>query len=255
MARRPELLVREGPDGRLRVLDPLTDRVHDVLAEDLDAGRHPVLLEGTLAEILREQAWANRTRPPPPSFDTTDFDWGRASELPGEVLFRDPEAWRRLAEQRLSGSWLLRLPGFTEWIPPIGAEERMDTDLVHAFRVRSAAPLFEHPAVRALCGAVLGMELSGPVEANRWHMEPRDGIYAHRVGRRYAATFTLGLNEGWSASDGGAIAFGDPATGDVTERWLPHAGDALIFAGGEHSWHWVEAPRRPRHTLTGWWTF
>lgn len=255
MPLRRELLLRE-VDGGVEILDPLTDRVHRHSAEEVAEERvDPSLLEGVLADLLRGQAWANRTRPPPRSFSAEGFDWGVVAELPEEVRARDPETWRRLAQQRLAGEWLLRVPGFTDWVPPAGGEERMDTELVHAWRVRSSAPLFADPVVRAVCSAVLGIELGEQVESNRWRMAPGDGIYAHRVGRRYAATFTLGLNEGWTAADGGAIAFGDPATGEVTDRWLPHAGDLMLFAGGEHSWHWVEEPRRERHTFTGWWVF
>jgi len=255
VALRRELLIREDGQG-VSILDPLTDRTWVYSVEELASERvDPVLLEGPVSEVLRAQVWARNSRPSAPVFEVEDFDWGVVSELPSEVSVRDPEVWRRLAEQRLAGDWILRVPGFTEWTPDQGDEERLDTELVHAWRVRAEAPLFSDPVVRQVCGAVLGIRLEGPVECNRWRMQAGDGILSHRVGRRYAATFTLGLNRGWTAADGGAIAFGDPSTGVVTDRWLPHAGDLCLFAGGEHSWHWVEAPRRERHTLTGWWTY
>jgi hypothetical protein len=243
------------PDGRVQVLDLLTDRTRTLTQAEFDAD--PTLQEGVIAEHLRAQAWASRTRPELPVFPTHSADLSLAAQLPAEVCerWREAEPWRRLMEARLAGERLLRLPGFTTWRPGPEDEERLDTDLVHAHRTRTRAPLFEHPAVRHLMGAVLGLRLEGAVECNRWRMQPGDGILAHRVGRRYAATFTLGLNQGWTAADAGAIAFGDPATGEVQTRWLPHAGDVLVFAGGEWSWHWVEAPGRERHTLTGWWTF
>lgn len=257
MPLRPELLLRETDEG-VEVLDPLTDQRVSVSASDLGAERVPAwLLEGVLAEHLRAQAWAGRTQPPGERLVDRAGPWEQARDLPVEVeaRWREPEVWRRLAQSCAAGAWRLELAGFTRWQPEVSAFQRLETDLVDADRARGGAELFEHPVVRRLFGAVLGLDLSGPVESNRWRMKPGDSIRAHRVGRRYAATFSLGLSRDWCASDGGAIAFGDPVDGRVEHRWLPHAGDLLVFAGGPHTWHWVEPPFRTRDTFTGWWTF
>ncbi|MCP4810243.1 MAG: 2OG-Fe(II) oxygenase [Proteobacteria bacterium] len=257
MPLRPELLLRDVPEG-VEVLDPLTDQRIVVSASDLEADRlPPTFLEGVLAEHLRAQAWAWRTQPPGRSLDAVEGPWSRAIELPTAIApaWREPERWRRLAESVAGGAWKLELAGFTDWTPSPSVFERLDTDLVSAWRARGGATLFEEPVVRELFGAVLGLDLTGAVEANRWRMDPGDSIRSHRVGRRYAATFSLGLCVAWRAADGGAIAFGDPVDGRVDSRWLPHAGDLLVFAGGPHTWHWVEPPIRVRDTFTGWWTF
>ncbi len=256
MALRRELLIRRLDGGLVEVLDPLSER-RQVLSEEALAA-DPTLAEGPLAERLRAIAWATRSRPPEPVFPLAEADWSLARELPEGVrpAWREAETWRRLAEERIAdGRPLLVLRDFTTWRPPTGPEERVESDLVRAWRTRLEAPLMDHPALRHLAGAALGTPLLGDIDALRWRMEPGDGLSAHRVGTCYAATFTLGLNPRWRAADGGAIAFGDPATGEVRTRWLPQAGDLLIFAGGAWCWHWVEAPRRERHTFTGWWRF
>ena len=79
----------------------------------------------------------------------------------------------------------------------------------------------------------------------------------HPDGRFYAATISLGLCEGWSAADGGAIAFGMPRHDglEVRQRWIPHLGDACLFAPDGATWHAVEpvTTDRIRRSLTGWW--
>jgi hypothetical protein len=81
---------------------------------------------------------------------------------------------------------------------------------------------------------------------------------AHPDGRLYCGTLSLGLCSGWTAADGGAIAFGDPTPQGfhVRERWLPHLGDALLFAPAADTWHAVEpvTSDKTRHSLTGWWS-
>jgi hypothetical protein len=88
-------------------------------------------------------------------------------------------------------------------------------------------------------------------------MRPGDRIDPHPVGPVYAATFSIGLNRGWRATDRGGITFADAPPGadrfTVTERWLPHLGDAMLLAHAPDSWHWVEPPSRERRTITGWW--
>ena len=79
----------------------------------------------------------------------------------------------------------------------------------------------------------------------------------HADGRRYHGTVSLGLSEGWTAAHGGAIAFGAPTVGrfEVRQRWLPHAGDLLLFAPNRTSWHAVEpVVKGPRLSVTAWWT-
>jgi hypothetical protein len=258
MALRREILVRAHPEGGLELMDPLLERRARVQSVDeLDATWH----EGPVAEALRERLWSARTRPEPRGLEPVEVQacWQQVDALPPEVApaWRQIEPWRRLAEDRAAGRRRLVLRGFVEpgfaW--EIGAASRLETELVQAWREQVEAPLFQHPALRALCGAVLGIELGPEVTANRWRLEPGDRMGPHPDGPRYAATWSLGLCQGWRAVDGGAIAFGTPSPEGfrVLERYLPHHGDLLLFRPGAETWHCVEAPRRTRDTLTGWW--
>ena len=78
----------------------------------------------------------------------------------------------------------------------------------------------------------------------------------HPDGRRYQGTASLGLSEGWRASQGGAIAMGTPE-GErfmVNARWLPQLGDLLLFAPSHDTWHAVEPVLNgERLSLTAWW--
>ncbi len=250
--------MREHPEGGLELLDPLLERrVHVLDIGELDA----TWLEGPVAEALRERLWSARTRPEPRGLEAVEVQaaWEHVAGLPPEIApaWRQVEAWRRLAEDRAAGRRRLLLRGFVEpgfsWAIP--APSRLETELVQAWRERVEAPLFAHPAVRALCGAVLGIELGLEVVANRWRLDPGDHMGPHPDGLRYAGTWSLGLARDWRAVDGGAIAFGVPTSQgfEVHERYLPHHGDLLLFRPGAETWHCVEMPHRSRDTLTGWW--
>ena len=141
----------------------------------------------------------------------------------------------------------------------------MDTDLVHAQRrllegdeLPEWRALMASPIVRRLFGAVLGVALPERLFINAWRLERGDYMGVHPDGRLYRGTLSLGLSDGWTAADGGAIAFGDPTADgfQVRERWLPHVGDALLFAPSHDTWHAVEPvlAQKTRYSLTGWWT-
>ncbi len=111
------------------------------------------------------------------------------------------------------------------------------------------------PALRAALGAALARDLTGALHLNAWRLGPGERMGVHPDGAGYAGTVVVGLAVGWCAADGGAIAFGVPGPEGlgVNQRWLPHAGDVLVFAPGPDTWHCVEPARRERYTLSGWW--
>lgn len=201
--------------------------------------------------------------------------WSRAEELPRVVsaMWRTPERWRRLAEDRAGGQRYLTLP---ELLEPSAARAirhealglsmaRLRIALIDAERHLLAADeistwldLLQHDAMRALISAVLDRPMPRGLVVNAWRLGRGDFMGVHPDGHLYHGTISLGLCEGWTASDGGAIAFGD-RDGDaflVRQRWYPHLGDACIFAPDVDTWHAVEPVRTdtPRHSLTGWWT-
>lgn len=281
MKLRAELLRRELPEGGLALWDPLLQRITRLSAgerADLEADRPTpaleralaaaLLLEGPAAEAVRERAWgaALQGQPAPAGCaEEPPLDPSQPGALPEGIApaWRAVEPWRRLREERLAGAARLRLPGLVEPTHLAQALEgvvftRMDTALVHAWRGEAPAPLaalLGHPALRALFGVALGRALPAGTVLNAWRMGPGDYMAVHPDGPRYHATFSLGLNPAWTAAQGGAIAFGTPsATGlQGVERWLPHAGDLLLFAPQAESWHCVEPVQRgERLTLTGW---
>ncbi|MDP2312428.1 MAG: 2OG-Fe(II) oxygenase family protein, partial [Pseudomonadota bacterium] len=294
---RPEVLRHVRADGGVDLYDPLLERLTSVppaeVAALADLSASPtlaarladaLLLEGPVADELRRRVWAARALPlaeapvPPP----VHLDPALAAALPAPVApaWRDPEAWRRLGEDRAAGRARLVLRGL---LSPADAAAlaaevralpftRFETDRVHAWRAvppapgdapSSAAPpaltawraLLHDHVLRALVGGALGVGIPAGLVANAWRMGPGDGMRAHPDGRRYAATWALGLTERWTAADGGAIAFGTPTPDGfvVDERWLPYAGDLCLFVPDAESWHVVEPPRRERLTLSGWW--
>ncbi|MCK6503133.1 2OG-Fe(II) oxygenase [Myxococcota bacterium] len=234
-----------------------------------------LLVEGPAVQAvrarLRDARLASAPRPPVlPGVPAVD--WALAEDLPDGVSprWRDGEGLRRAAEERAAGRRLTILRGF---LAPAFCEvllrevqalpmQRLETDVVRAWRhpvehgLRALRELLEDPGTRRLLGAVLGLELPGPMRLNAWRHDPGDHLAAHPDGGGYVATAALGLNPGWTAADGGAIAFGQPQ-GDgilaVTERWLPHSGDLALFVPGPETWHVVEPSRRARWTVSGWW--
>lgn len=283
---RAELLRFPLPDGGLELFDPVLERRHVLTAVEAATDTLPerladeILEEGPLAALIRDNWWARKraTVPPPPAMEPpAAADWTQAGELPRQIAptWRDPESWRRLAEDRAAGAYALPMRGlladsFAVALADHHASrtfERMAVGITYADRhvctPEDAGPIADwllimaSPIFRGLMGAVLGASLPPKVTANAWRMDPGDEIRAHPVGTTYVATISLGLNRGWTAQDLGAIAFADAAPGDaafaVRARWLPHLGDALAIARGPASWHWVEPPRRQRRTLTGWW--
>ncbi|TNF31473.1 MAG: 2OG-Fe(II) oxygenase [Deltaproteobacteria bacterium] len=287
---RPEVLRRERPDGGLDLLDPLTERVHALSPREARAlkRRDPMLemrldrdnlLEGVGAEQLRAAFWNAKLHGRPeiaPAGEVPDVDWAAAcAALSPEVAapWRDPERWRRLAEERAAGHRYLVLRGFLtrEAVAALAAEVaalpyvRLETELVRASRCLVAddalagwRAFMAAPATRTLFGAVLGRELPPGLTMNAWRLDDGDYMGVHPDGRRYQGTLGVGLCEGWRARDGGAIAFGEPGPDGfvVDQRWLPHAGDVTVFAPDADTWHAVEpVVGRRRNTLTGWWTF
>jgi hypothetical protein len=289
---RPELLRFPRPDGGLDLLDPLLDRLHQLDAaqvRDLQAweagAERPqlsawlqarLLDEGPAAVAVRQQAWAAKAcvRSEPVEVDPVDGPWERARDLPELVAsrWREPEAWRRLAEARAAGRALLELPGFLEpeaWRALAEAAEalafgRLDSEVVHADRrlledgeLPAWQALSGGETLRALAGAALGRALGPRLTINAWRLHHGDRMEVHPDGPRYDGTFSLGLNADWRAAQGGAIAFGTPSEAgfQVSQRWLPHGGDLLLFAPHALSWHLVEPVRDAlRLTVTGWWT-
>jgi hypothetical protein len=289
MKLRAEIMRFRREDGGVDLLDLVFERLVSLGAEDARALdeespelmarlEKQFLLEGPVAQSMRQAAWSARARAKPreaPAPTVAPFDWEEARALP-EILapaWRQPERLRRLAEERAAGRRYLPLPGFLDDAAAARIAEAatalefspMKTDLVHASRHMLAADdlpewraLMESPVVKRVLGAVLGVELPERLFINAWRLERGDFFAVHPDGRLYRGTLSLGLSAHWTAADGGAIAFGDPTPSGfaVRERWLPHLGDALLFAPGVDTWHAVEPvlSDRTRLSLTGWWT-
>jgi len=246
----------------------------DLVARLATAG----LFEGPEAQAHRQSAWAARTvrrpRPVEGLVGPVPGDWSLAHELP-EVfadLWRTPERWRRLAEDHAGGQRYLALPGLLSATAAARIRDevlvlswvRLTTELLSADRhllgrddVPTWLDLLQGEVFRALVSAVLGRTMPPGLVVNAWRMGRGDLMGVHPDGRLYFGTLSLGLAESWAASDGGAIAFGEPQPGGfvVRQRWFPHLGDACLFAPDGDTWHAVEAVRgeRVRHSLTGWW--
>lgn len=289
---RPELLRFPQPDGGLELLDLVLEQLHtfspeeaaalqaledgtrDALPPALEARMQQWLLyESPSADALRAgcKFSRKRSRMPAPDVDPATGRWDLASTLPPWVgsAWRNGERWRRLAEDRLGGRTLLRLEGF------------MDREAAHALRARAEALNFERQdslyarggchnlseetlgdvlgafrsgPLSALIGDVLGESMPSRIFARVWKLERGDGMGVHNDGIHYVGTFSLGLCEGWTAQAGGSIAFGIPGPGGlhITERWLPHLGDLLLFRPTGRAWHAVDTVNAGvRMTITG----
>ena len=263
---RAELLTFPRADGGVDIYDPLLERLHELPP---GAAPAPELLEGAAADAIRRAVYQSR-RLDPRAPEAGAVDFPAFPSLPDWIgpPWHTQEAWRRLAEEHRAGRDVLILRGFVEegmaarLAEELGYWVRFDTHRVSAWRatLRPAPPCraellatLEGP-LRPLVGAVLGRALGAPVTGNAWRLDPGDTMRVHPDGRGYAATWALGLNAGWTAGDGGAIAFGEPGdTFVVRERFLPFLGDLCLFAPHATSWHAVEPPRRTRLTLSGWW--
>ncbi len=237
--------------------------------------RGAMLEEGPAAVALRERIVAARLRTAydlgAPTEPRVDVEWSLAETLPEPVdpAWRRASAWRALAEDHRAGRPRLRLPGFAPSMALLDAAlvlpyTRLETALVHADRAPITGgalwALLTHPALRVLIGGVLGLTLPERAVMNAWRLGPGDHMGPHPDGRRYKATFSLGLSPDWRAEDGGAITFGTPGLSEgqpsftAQERFLPQLGDLLIFAPGPETWHLVEPVRSGvRRTVTGWW--
>lgn len=287
---RPELIPTPLPDGGLELYDPLLERFSILSAAEVAAlPALPARLQGAMLEetpaaaLLRAQFLAARRAAPPrhpPLAGVAALDWEAAvAALPAGIApeWRREgvgERLRRLAEERAAGRRRVILRG---WLAPalvqaLQAEaeaapvRRQETALLRAGRLEgrfsALQEILDGAAVRRVLGALLGVPLDqgggGETILNGWRMSPGDFMGVHPDGPRYQATFVVGLCAGWTAEDGGAIAFGVPGgEGEglaVQERWLPHAGDVCLFVPEATSWHQVEPPRhRTRWTLSGWW--
>lgn len=278
-------LIRE----RITSLDP-----DEVMAFDLDPDDDPSieldaellkmrladaeLLEDEGSDAIRRSAWAGRKVRSVAAFThktaPVDGPWHLASTLPSFIAdtWREPERWRRLAEDHAAGMRYLHLPGLlTEAAARQVLDEvhtlpetRLTTDLVDADRhllgpddVPTWLDLMQSPGLIALVGATLARPIPRGLVVNAWRLTRGDHMGVHPDGRFYAATFSLGLCESWTASDGGAIAFGIPRERgfEVRQRFIPHLGDGCLFAPDGATWHAVEPvnTERERRSLTGWW--
>ncbi len=286
---RREVMVEPRADGGVDLLDPLYERIDHLDAATvraLDAGEpgalealdDRLLRESPVADAARRAAWYARLRPEPcaPVVPRAELSgvaaavaalgWGRA--------WREPERWRRWVEAGRAGNLLLPLEGLLE--PEHAAAALAQAEALPLQPLRSAVvsanravvddtvggalgalrALLGDPSTRVAVGAALGRSLTGPLHLNLWRLAPGERMAVHPDGARYAGTVAIGLDREWTAGDGGAIAFGDPGPEGlvVRSRWLPHLGDALIFAPAAGTWHAVEPPvSRPRWTLSGWW--
>lgn len=292
---RHEILRIPTADGGLDLVDLVLERVTSLDAIEARAfaaaaGTDPEegalalrlgevdLLEGPESEALRQSAWAGRKVRRPRPIEGLPVpvpgDWELARALPDffSEPWRDPETWRRLAEQHAGGQRYLNMAGLVrrEVALQILAEvktlamSRLETEVVRADRhllgaadVPTWLDLLMGETFRALVGAVLGRAMPPGLVVNAWRLGRGDYMGVHPDSRMYFGTVSLGLCEGWSACDGGAIAFGMPRpTGmEVRQRWYPHLGDVGLFAPEGDTWHAVEAvrTRKTRLSLTGWW--
>jgi hypothetical protein len=288
MKLRAEVLRFVRDDGGLDLLDLLLERLVSLSAEEaraLDAG-DPALLgrletlllcENEVTDRMRVAAWSARTRlrpAPAPAAVRPAGGWDEARALPELVsdAWRDPERMRRLAEEAAAGRRYLHLPGFiapaaaarlaeaAAALPftPMTGQFQAERRLLEGDELAEWRALMASPVLRRLFGAVLGIALPERLFINVWRLGRGENLGVHPDGRLYRGTLSLGLSAGWTAADGGAIAFGDPTPAGfvVRERWLPHLGDALLFAPTHDTWHVVEPVRtdRTRLSVTGWWT-
>lgn len=288
---RPEVMLEADAAGGITLVDPLFERALvltggevaalDAAAPEALARLDTMHLRATPeTDALRRAAWFARLRPTPSTSTPAPHDDATvlaaataAARLPWAPAWRRPERWRRLLERGLASPAPLRLPGLfpTPLVRAAAAQaaaaehERLVTALLKAERapVREATggalgalrAALDAPAFRRACGIALGRTLNGPLHLNAWHLAPGEAMGIHPDGARYAGTVVVGLNRGWRAADGGAIAFGLPGGEGlaVSDRWLPEAGDVLLFAPTPFTWHCVEPTRRERRTLSGWW--
>lgn len=288
---RPDVLRVKTADGGVDLVDLINERITSLdefearsyFGTSVDGAltlrlEEAQLFEGPDSEALRQSAWAGRKvrrpRPIEGLVVPVDGDWAQADALPDlfEPSWREPERWRRLAEDHAGGTRYLSLPNLLrgDVARQIRGEclslswSRLETDLVRAERKLLSASevptwldLLGGEAFRALIGAVLGRSMPPGLVVNAWRLGRGDLMGVHPDGRDYFGTISLGLCDEWAACDGGAIAFGVPRpTGfEVRQRWYPHLGDVCIFAPDGDTWHCVETvrARKQRLSLTGWW--
>ena len=266
-ALRAELLRFAREDGGVDLYDPLLERlIHLAPGEEpVD----PLLFEGPLADRLRAQIHARFARPWPATHPAEGGPIAALDAVPRlhpqiAPAWRQPEPWRCLIEEGRAGGSLLRLPRLLRDEAVLALIhaldglpwQRLDTAAVRACRAPLPCPAWIDAPFRALCGAALGRSLPTGFLSQAWRMEPGDGLAVHPDGARYAGTLVIGLSAGWTAAMGGALTFGEPTLEGLTapQRWLPQAGDALLFAPHATSFHAVEPVRAGRRlTVTGWW--
>ena len=281
-------MIEARDDGGVDLLDPLFERLVHLDAEtvsaldEADASSLAALDVRHLracpeADALRRAAWYARLRPEPVALPVPPVDCrplaAAVAALGWADAWRDAERWRRLIEDGRAGGGprclsgliptglaaaaadqaasLPRLPMAT----PVVTGSRALVDEQVGGALAETRGLFDAPEARAAFGAALGRDLALGLLLNAWALMPGERMAVHPDGARYAATLVIGLNAGWTAGDGGAIAFGEPGSDGlrVRARWLPHLGDVLLFAPTADTWHAVEPPTRPRATLSGWW--
>ncbi|MCO4760966.1 MAG: 2OG-Fe(II) oxygenase [Myxococcales bacterium] len=280
-------LIVHSDGGKVELVDTLLERVIAVPTElsalpepggviaDLALARwlaSELLDESSVIDGIRTAGWAARARRTVrvPDLDEAAGSWHLAAELPQWVtpVWRQPERWRRLAEQRAAGTRLLRLDGFVEREVALQWRDVVRGAALQPCQNPYATGLWDQNtpvlpqwraaltsgSLQALLGAAAGVKLPSTIQINAWNLSPGDQMALHADGTRYAATVSLGLSEAWAAHKGGAIAFGWPTADGlaIQERWLPHTGDVLLFAVEATLWHAVERVNAAeRMTLTG----
>ena len=282
---RPEILRREHQDGSLSLLDPLLQTAiilspeeHKALSQTplppalLEKLEDHIMLEDEGAKALRESFWHAkqllRLSPSPyPSTDQTD--WTQASKLPSIIRspWRQAAPWKKSYERMRAGNDILIMDDLFEPQPLLDHLAQLSFPPYHNKLLQASrtpvndGPIWKimhNPIFRSFVHALIGLpSASNHVLVHAWSLEPGDYIGLHSDGPRYQGTLSVGCTPHWTADQGGAIAFGRPtACGfDVTQRWTPELGSALLFAPKANLWHGVEEVQKgTRHTLTGWWT-
>lgn len=282
---RKELLIKEGVDGAISLLDPLMQNVlvlspsestlfrsqeyTDGLVAKLQGAN---MIEGIGAQVLRDCIWNARSLSriaPQPLLERIEADWEKASELPSFIQerWRKPRLWAALFQSMLAGNDILILEDLIEPDALLDDIGRLSfspcrNSLIQGNRTAVSEglvwSLMQHPIFYSFVYSLLGLsDVSKYHFLNAWELHEGDFIGVHADGSRYQGTLSVGCTPNWKAQDGGAIAFGRPNSQgfDVFQRWLPQLGSALLFAPRADLWHVVETVQSGiRHTFTGWWT-
>jgi len=279
---RPEILQQRNDDGLVSFLDPILQQKYhlnigqsqeflsgewsDSLVSFLEAA---MLLEGLGAEAIRRTYWNSKSmvRAVPENNIHVEPDWSLLENLPNvlQEQWKGKEPWRRILEQARAGNRFFLLENFIRRAPMLAAIEACDfqpyqTNFLKGKRCRVSdgllVQLMADSRIRQLFSSILNMPLTGEILAHGWKLENGDYIGSHIDGTKYIGTLTLGGNQHWKASNGGAFTFGTPGRKSFQSeyRWIPELGNALLFRPRSDLWHAVEEVQSgTRYTMTGWW--